>query len=172
MQNREQSELLAGSPPSDVILVEHVRGPQQISKLKTERIEPQIRTCLQAYKLQVEMQFMNIPKVPRLGKCLKFNPLVSDPRVHSISCPMCRWCLKARGSKKKVELMRKQSRWITMFKKMSEVPSGALQCLPCCGRHEQPSSRAHHVFVCVPSGQIGPLLGSSDTLLQQTVQLT
>ena len=30
--------------------------PREISKLKTERIELQIRACVQSYKLQMEMQ--------------------------------------------------------------------------------------------------------------------
>ena len=30
--------------------------PREISKLKTEKIEPQIRACVQSYKLQMEMQ--------------------------------------------------------------------------------------------------------------------
>ena len=34
---------------------------------------------------------------------LKVQSLVSDPRVYSIDGPMCRWSLKARGSKDKTE---------------------------------------------------------------------
>ena len=58
VQNREEPELLAGSPPSDdfnSLLNTRVES-QEISKLKTERIEPQIRTCVQAYKLLMAMQ--------------------------------------------------------------------------------------------------------------------
>ena len=55
VQNREQPELLAGSSPGDDFssLLNTCVESQQISKLKTERIEPQIRACVQAYKLQV-----------------------------------------------------------------------------------------------------------------------
>ena len=55
---REQPELLAGRPPSDGFssLLNTCVKPQEISKLKTERIEPRIRACVQAYKLQMEMQ--------------------------------------------------------------------------------------------------------------------
>ena len=50
--------------------------------------------------------------------------LVSDPRLHSIDGPMCRWSLKARGSNEKVKLIRKQSRWITSSKEIAEVLRG------------------------------------------------
>ena len=55
VQSREQPELLAESPPSDDFnsLLSMCVESQEISKLKTERIEPQIRTCVQAYKLQM-----------------------------------------------------------------------------------------------------------------------
>ena len=58
VQNREQPELLAGSPPSDGFnsLLSTCAESQEISKLKSEKIEPQIRTSVQAYKLQMEMQ--------------------------------------------------------------------------------------------------------------------
>ena len=58
VQNREQPELLAGSPPSDDLssLLSTRAEPREISKLKTEKIEPQIRACVQSYKLQMEMQ--------------------------------------------------------------------------------------------------------------------
>ena len=51
-------ELLAGSPPSYDFnsLLNTCVESQEISKLKTERIEPQIRNCVQAYKLQMAMQ--------------------------------------------------------------------------------------------------------------------
>ena len=50
--------------------------------------------------------------------------LVSDPRVYSIDGPMSRWSLKARGSNEKVELMRKQTKWITSSKEIAEVLRG------------------------------------------------
>ena len=57
MQNREQPELLAGSPLGDdfSFLLNTCVASQEISKLKSERIDPQIRVCVQAYKLQTEM---------------------------------------------------------------------------------------------------------------------
>ena len=129
VQNREQPELLAGSPPGDDFssLLNMCVESQEISKLKTERIEPQIRACVQAHKLQMEMQRHFVrehPKIPRAGKCPRFNPLFSDPRVHSIDSPMCRWSLKARGSNDKVEFMRKQTRWFTSSREIAEVLRG------------------------------------------------
>ena len=50
--------------------------------------------------------------------------LVSDPRVHIIDGQMCRWILKARGSKDKTEFMRKRTRWITSSKEIAEVLRG------------------------------------------------
>ena len=76
VQNREQPELLAGSPP--ISLLNTCVESQEISKLKTDRIEPQIRTCVQAYKLQMAMQKHLVHEhswIPRAGKCLRFNPL-------------------------------------------------------------------------------------------------
>ena len=54
----------------------------------------------------------------------EIQSFVSDPRVHSIDGPMCRWSLKDRGSNEKVEFMRKQTRWITSSKEIAEVLRG------------------------------------------------
>ena len=126
VQNREQPELLAGSPPSDDFnsLLNTCVESQEISKLKTERIEPQIRTCVQAYKLQMAMQkhFVHAhPKDSASWDMPEVQSLVSDPRVHSIDGPMCRWSLEARGSNEKVKFMRKQTRWITSSKEIAEL---------------------------------------------------
>ena len=58
VQNREQPELLVGSPPSDEFssLLNTCVEAREVSKLRTEKIEPQIRACVQSYKLQMEMQ--------------------------------------------------------------------------------------------------------------------
>ena len=119
VQNREQPELLAGGPPSDDFnsLLYTCVEPQEISKMKTERIEPQMRTCVQAYELQMTMQKHFVhehPKDSASWNMLEVQSLVSDPRVRSIDGPMCRWSLKARGSNEKVEFMRKQTRWIRL----------------------------------------------------------
>ena len=58
-QSREQPELLVGSPPSDdfsSLLNTCGSAAREFSQLKTEKIEPQIRACVQSYKLQMEMQ--------------------------------------------------------------------------------------------------------------------
>ena len=115
MQDREHPELLAGSPPSDDFssLLNTCAEPREISKFKPERIEPQIRTCVQAYKLQMEMQKHFVhehPKDSTSWEMPEVQSLVSDPRVYSIDVPMCRWSLKARGSNDKAEFMRKQTR--------------------------------------------------------------
>ena len=95
VQNREQPELLAGSPPSDDFnsLLNTCVESQEISKLKT-----QIRTCVQAEKLQMAMQKHFVherPKDSASWDMPEVQSLVGDPRVHSIDGPMCRWSLKA-----------------------------------------------------------------------------
>ena len=80
VQNREQPELLIGSLPSDEFspLLKTCTEAREISNLRTEKIEPQIRACAQSYKLQWKCEntsFMNIPKIPVLGRCLRFNSL-------------------------------------------------------------------------------------------------
>ena len=122
--NREQPEPLAGSPSSDDCssLLNTCVESREISKLKTERIEPQIRTCVQACKLQMAMQKHFVhehPKDSTSWEMLEVQSLVSDPRV-----PMCRWSLKARGSNDKAEFMRKQTTWITSSKEIAEVLRG------------------------------------------------
>ena len=129
VQNREQPELLAGSPPSDDFnsLLSTCVESQEISKLKTERIERQIRTCVQAYKLQMEMQKHFVHENPKDSTSCEMpevQSLVSDQRVHIIDGPTCRWVLKARGSNERVEFMRKQTRWITSSKEIAEVLRG------------------------------------------------
>ena len=119
VENREQPELLAGSPPSDDFssLLNTCVESQEISKLKTERIERQIRGCVQAFKLQMEMQKHFVHEHPK-DSTSEVQSLVSDPRVYSIDGPMCRWSLKARGANDKVEFIRKQTRWLTRSKEM------------------------------------------------------
>ena len=57
VQNREQPELLVGSTSSDEFSsLLSTRAAREISKLKTEKFEPQIRVCVQSHKLQMEMQ--------------------------------------------------------------------------------------------------------------------
>ena len=129
VQNREQPELLAGSPPSDDFnsLLNTCVESQEISSLKTERSEPQIRACVQAYKLQVAMQNHFVHEQHKDSASWDVpedQPLVSDPRVRSTEGPMCRWSLKARGSNEKVEFIRKQTRWITSSKEIAEVLRG------------------------------------------------
>ena len=126
VQNREQPEHLAESPPSDDFnsLLRTRADTREISKLKTEKIEPQIRACVQSYKLQMAMQKHFVhehPKDSTSWEMLEVQSLINDPRVYSIDGPMCRWSLGARGSNEKVEFMRKQTRWITSSKEIAEV---------------------------------------------------
>ena len=73
--------------------------PEEIIMIRTERIEPQIITCVQAHKLQMEIVFFHEhPKDSTSWKMPEVQSLASDPRVYSIGGPMCRWSLKARGS--------------------------------------------------------------------------
>ena len=100
MQNPEQPELLAGSPQGyDFSSLLNTRAePREISKLKTERIEPQIRASVQSYKLQMEMQKHFVHEHPKDSiswEMLEVQSLVSDPRVHNIDGPMCRWSFEA-----------------------------------------------------------------------------
>ena len=127
VQGGEHPELLAGSPPSDDFssLLNTCAEPGEISKLETERIEPQIRACVQSDKLQMEMQKHFVhehPKDSTSWEMPEVQSLVSDPRVHSIDGPMCRWSLRTRGSK--AEFMRKQTRWLTNSKEIAEVLRG------------------------------------------------
>ena len=127
VQKREQPELLAGSPPSDDFssLLSTRAEPREISKLKTEKIEPQIRACVQSYKLQMEMQkhFVHEHLKDSTGwEMPEVQSLINDPRVYSFDGPMCRWSLKARESK--AEFMRKQTRWLTSSKEIAEILRG------------------------------------------------
>ena len=58
------------------------------------------------------------PKDSTSWEMLEVRSLVSDQRVHIIDEPMCRWSLKDRGANDKVELIRKQTRWLTSSKEM------------------------------------------------------
>ena len=100
---------------------------REISKLKTEKIEPQIRDCVQSYKLQMEMQKHFVherPKDSSSWEMPEVHSLIDDPRVYSIDGPMCRWSLRTRGSGNKTEFMRKRTRWITSSKEIVEILRG------------------------------------------------
>ena len=129
VQDREHPELLAGSPPSDDFssLLNTRAEPQEIRNVKTEIIEPQIRNCVQAHKLQMEMQRHFVHEHANDStswEMLEVQTLVSDPRVYSIDGPMCRWSLKVRGSNVRKEFIRKQTRWLTSSKENAEVLRG------------------------------------------------
>ena len=125
VQNREQPELLAGSPPSDDFnsLLNSCVESQEISK----RIEPQVRTCVQAYKLQMATQKHFVHEHPKDSTSCEMpevQSFVNDQRVHSIDVPMCRWSLKARGLNERMKFMRKQTRCLTGSKEIAEVLRG------------------------------------------------
>ena len=114
VQNREQPELLAGSPPSDDFssLLRTRAELREISKLKTEKIGPQIRACVQGYKLQMEMRKHFVhehPKDSTSWQIPEVQSLINDPRVYSIDGPMCRLSLRTRESTDKTEFMRKRT---------------------------------------------------------------
>ena len=60
--------------------------------------------------------FMNIPRIPRAGRCQRFN-LLSKIRQCTASMVRC----VARGSN---EGMKKQTRWVTSSKKIADVLRG------------------------------------------------
>ena len=129
VQNREQPELLVGSQPSDEFssLLKTCAEAREISKLKTEKIEPQIRACVQSYKLHMEMRKHFVHEHPELSSSWEMpevQSLINDPRVKSIDGPMCRWSLRTRGLKNKTEFMRKRTRWLTSSKELAEVLRG------------------------------------------------
>ena len=81
VQNREQPELLAESPPGDDFssLLKTCVESQEISKLKKGRIEPQIRACVQSCKLQMEMQKHFVHEHPKDSSSWEM------PEVNSLS---------------------------------------------------------------------------------------
>ena len=128
MQNRESPKLLAGSPPSDDFssLLSTCVKPEE-STMNTERTEPQISACVQAYKLQMKMQKHFVHEQPKNStswRMPEIQSLASDPRVYSFDGPMCRWSMKARISNNKEEFMRKQTGWLTSSKEIADVPRG------------------------------------------------
>ena len=117
VQNREQPELLIGSPPSDEFssLLNTCTEAREISKLRTEKIEPQIRACVQSYKLQMEMRKHFVHEHPEDSSSWEMpevQSLINDPS------------LRTRGLKDKTEFMRKRTRWITSSKEIAEVFRG------------------------------------------------
>ena len=129
VQNREQPELLVGSPPSDEFssLLSTRAEAREISKLKTEKIEPQIRACVQSYKLRMEMRKHIVHEHPEVSSSCEMpevQSLINDPRVYSIDGPMCRWSLRTGGLKNKTEFMRKRTRWFTSSTEIADVLRG------------------------------------------------
>ena len=114
IQNREQPELLLGSPSSDEFSsFLRTRAAREICKLKTEKIEPQIRACIKSYKLQMEMQKQFVHEHPKdysSWETPEIQSLINDPRVYSIDGPMCRWSLRTRGSKDKNRIHEKANK--------------------------------------------------------------
>ena len=91
-------------------------------QLENREIEPQIRACVQSYKLQMEMRKHFVhehPEVSSSWEMPEVQSLFNDPRVYSIDGPICRWSLK-----NKTEFMRKRTRWLTSSKEIAEVLRG------------------------------------------------
>ena len=127
LQNREQPELLAGSPPSDDFssLLNASLKPEDINAMRTQKIEPQIITCVQACKLQVEVQkhFIHAhTKNFTSWRMPEVQSLASEPRVYSFVGPTYRWSMKAWRSNNKGEFVRKETRWPTSSKETADVP--------------------------------------------------
>ena len=82
VQNREQPELLAGSPPSDIFnsLLSGVTRNQRESSHRSELV-CKLTSCRWQWR---STSFMNIPKIPRAGKCLRFNPLPATRECTSL----------------------------------------------------------------------------------------
>ena len=60
-----------------------MQNQREISKLKTEKIEPQIRACVQSYKLQMEMQKHFVhehPKDSSSWEMPEVQSLINDPK--------------------------------------------------------------------------------------------
>ena len=117
------------SPPSDEFssLLNTCAEAREVSKLRTEKIEPQIRACVQSSKLQMEMRKNFVhehPKDSSSWEMPEIQSLINDPRVFSIDGPRCRWSLRIRGLKNKTEFMRKRTRWLTSSKEIAEVLRG------------------------------------------------
>ena len=98
------------SPPSDEFssLLNMCAEAREFSKLRTEKIEPQIRACVQSYKLQMETRKHFVhehPEVSSSWEMPEVQSLINDPIVYSIDGPMCRWSLRTRGLKNKTEFM-------------------------------------------------------------------
>ena len=111
VQNREQPELLVGSPPSDEFssLLSTCAEAREVSKLRIEKIEPQIRACVQSYKLQMEMRKHFVhehPEVSSSWEMPEVQSLINDTKVYSIDGPVCRWSLRTRRLKNKTEFMK------------------------------------------------------------------
>ena len=123
-------KLLVGSPPSDEFssfFNTCGSAAREISKLRTEKIESQIRACIQSYKLQMEMRKHFVherPEVSISSEMPEVQSLINDPRVYSIDGPMCRWSLRTRGLNNKTEFMRKRTRWITSSEEIADVLRG------------------------------------------------
>ena len=122
VQNREQPELLVGSPPSDEFssLLNTCVEAREVSKLRTEKIEPQIRACVQSYKLQMEMRKHFVhehPEVSSSWQMPEVQSLINDPRVYSIDGPMCRWSLRTRGLKNKNRVHEKANEMAHKFQR-------------------------------------------------------
>ena len=84
--------------------------PQEISTMKTARIEAKIRTCAQAYKLQVEMQQKrSIHEHPKNSTSWRL-PTVSLEHESS----------KIKQQNNKVVFMRKHARWLTSSKEIAD----------------------------------------------------
>ena len=100
LQNRELPELLAGSPPRDDFssLLNASLKPEEINAMRTQKIEPQIITCVQACKLQMEVQkhFIHAhTKNFTSWRMPEVQSLASDPRVYSFVGPTHRLSMKA-----------------------------------------------------------------------------
>ena len=75
VQNREQPELLAGSPPSDDFVCGITRN-QQVENRENGATDKNLCTRLTSCRWQCRStSFMNILKIPRAGEYLRFNPL-------------------------------------------------------------------------------------------------
>ena len=129
---REKPELLGGSPPcgpfstlQNLVDVANNVDPADRAKRLAEG-KKHLRTAVRAYWTQMEAgrYFLHEhPKGARSWEEPQVQELQADPRVFTVTGPMCRWRMTSEDAQGK-GLVKKETRWVTNSPHIAKALSG------------------------------------------------
>jgi len=130
MLDREDPELLIGSPPCTVLstlrhLSNFKRDPKVVAE-KEDEGRSHIKVSVQAYARQLKKGKLFLHEAPKSASSWKepdMKWLSAQPGVHRVDGPMCRWEMKQEDEEGEA-YVRKETGWLTNCEELAQLLQG------------------------------------------------